>query len=304
MTAGINNSGEVSRPARPDPLALTVADAVQQSVAPAQVILFGSRARGDNRPNSDIDLIVITDDSNTAGPEIRAKLAARECLRTLQQDLGVDVVAMTAGAFSRARQASQHVAGQASNQGVWMSRQNPDYPAPEPDNFPAHWPETVRRLQTLDEWLYQVNDMLERQSGPQRILGFGAQQAVENALKAWLSTHNLPRNYGHDLTTLWDEIKSLPETSASEAQGAVAAVDSLFDHIRYEDPDHPGRQLDWLSKYAVEYRYAGVSHYMDATERAEFRALLNQAASAIAALIHQRSGTTPGDVWPGGAKPW
>ena len=71
MTAGINNSGEVPRAMRPDSPALTVADVVQKSVALAKVILFGSRAGGDNRPNSDIDLIAIADASNTVGPEIR-----------------------------------------------------------------------------------------------------------------------------------------------------------------------------------------------------------------------------------------
>ena len=95
-----------------------------------------------------------------------------------------------------------------------MQRQSSNGPTLNRTVFPDHWPETVRRLQTVEEWLYHVNDMLQTGSGPQRVLGFGAQQAVENALKAWLSTHNLPRNYGHELTPVWDEIRSQPETSA------------------------------------------------------------------------------------------
>ena len=302
MTSTSDNGGNQARPGPADPLAVAVADAVQHSVAPAQVILFGSRARGDHGPDSDVDLLVVAADANTTGPELRAKIAAREYLATLESDLGVDVVAMTGREFNRARLANQHVAGQAFNQGIWMS--NEILESPEPDGFPDHWPETVRRLQTVEEWLYHVNDMLEKESGPQRVLGFGAQQAVENALKAWLSTHNLPRNYGHELTPLWDEIRSLPETSAPDAQPAVAAVANLFAYTRYEDPDLPGIYLDWLSKYAVDYRYAGVSHQMTELERAELRNLLNAALSEIVALVHRRSGTTSADVWPDGERPW
>ena len=304
MTVQTINPIANRRDAHPDPLAVAVADAVQHSVAPAQVILFGSRARGDHRPDSDVDLLIVAGDSNAAGPELRARFAAREYLTALESDLGVDVVAMTRSAFNRARLANQHVAGQAFNHGIIMCNDNLDWADPEPDGFPDHWPETVRRLQTVEEWLYHVNDMLQTGSGPQRILGFGAQQAVENALKAWLSTHNLPRNYGHELTPLWDEIRSLPETSAPDAQPAVAAVANLFAYTRYEDPDLPGIYLDWLSKYAVDYRYAGVSHQMTELERAELRNLLNAALSEIVALVHRRSGTTSADVWPDGERPW
>ena len=304
MTVQMINPLAHRRDARPDPLALAVADAVQHSVAPAQAILFGSRARGDHRPDSDIDLFVISINGNAVGPELRARLAAREYLTALESDLGVDVVAMTGREFNRARLASQHVAGQAFNQGITTCNDNLDWPDPEPDRYPDHWPETVRRLQTVEEWLYHVNDVLEQKSGPQRVLGFGAQQAVENALKAWLSTHNLPRNYGHELTPLWDEIRSLPETYAPDAHSAVTAVANLFHYIRYEDPDLPGIYLDWLSKYAVDYRYAGVSHQMTDVERAELRNLLNAALSEIVALVHRRGGTTAADVWPDGERPW
>ena len=305
MTSALNID-ITNRPQRhsADPLALAVAEAVQRSVAPARVILFGSRARGDYRYDSDIDLMVITNAADTTAAELKAKLTARECLRLQQADIGVDVVTMTVKSFRRACRANQHVAGQAHNHGISMSNESLDNIAPEPDGYPDHWPETARRLQTVEEWLYHVNDMLDRESGPQRVMGFGGQQAVENALKAWLSTHNLQRNYGHDLMPLWDEVRNLPETSTPDAATAITAVDDLFAYTRYETPELPGAQLDRLTKYAVDYRYAGVSYVMTAAERAEFKELLNIAVSAIVALVHQRSSTTPADVWPEGVRPW
>ena len=46
-------------PTTPDPVGLAVALAAQKAVEPNTVILFGSRARGDHRPESDVDLLVI-----------------------------------------------------------------------------------------------------------------------------------------------------------------------------------------------------------------------------------------------------
>ena len=45
-----------------DPKAVAVARAVYDAVLPEKVILFGSRARGDHRADSDIDLLIISDD--------------------------------------------------------------------------------------------------------------------------------------------------------------------------------------------------------------------------------------------------
>ena len=45
----------------PDAVGLGAAQAAQKAVAPDTVILFGSRARGDHRPDSDVDLLVIHD---------------------------------------------------------------------------------------------------------------------------------------------------------------------------------------------------------------------------------------------------
>ena len=43
-----------------DRLALEVAHQVHRSAGAKQTFLFGSRARGDHRPDSDIDVLVIT----------------------------------------------------------------------------------------------------------------------------------------------------------------------------------------------------------------------------------------------------
>ena len=46
----------------PDPVALSVAKVMQELLAPGQVILNGSRAVGEHRPDSDVDLMAVFDD--------------------------------------------------------------------------------------------------------------------------------------------------------------------------------------------------------------------------------------------------
>ena len=46
----------------PDPLGLAIARDMQQRLHPAEVILQGSRAAGDHRPDSDVDLMAVLPD--------------------------------------------------------------------------------------------------------------------------------------------------------------------------------------------------------------------------------------------------
>ena len=51
-----------SNPSIDLPLLGTVVDRIVEEVHPRQIILFGSHARGDARSDSDIDLLVVSDD--------------------------------------------------------------------------------------------------------------------------------------------------------------------------------------------------------------------------------------------------
>ena len=49
------------------------------AAAPRQIILFGSRARGDARPDSDLDLVVVEDELFGPGRSRRRLLDCRGC---------------------------------------------------------------------------------------------------------------------------------------------------------------------------------------------------------------------------------
>ena len=72
------------------------------------------------------------------------------------------------------------------------------------DEYPMHWPATQRRLENAAEWSKQFNDMVDENSWNQKLLGFSAQQGVENALRGIISAYNDPTIFRHDLNRIWN----------------------------------------------------------------------------------------------------
>lgn len=74
-----------------------VVDRIVEAVSPVSVYLFGSRARGDHRPDSDFDLLVVTQDSDgEAGVDYD-----RVYMPVLGTGVGCDVVPCHEGDFNR-----------------------------------------------------------------------------------------------------------------------------------------------------------------------------------------------------------
>ena len=130
-----------------DPKAKAVAQAVYDAVHPVAVILFGSRARGDYREDSDVDLLVITANGNDGadwrGRYVDACAAAHEKAEAVYGfPMGVDVVDMPASKFADCRRAKNHVAGQAVRDGVIVSQQS----LPGEGQPSTNWPDIRQRF--------------------------------------------------------------------------------------------------------------------------------------------------------------
>jgi predicted nucleotidyltransferase/HEPN domain-containing protein len=288
-----------------DPVALEIARAAQEAAEPAVVILFGSRARGDHRPNSDVDLLVITKEGNPRSAEFAACSGVEKHRKLTGIYISANVIGMTKEQFDRCRLAKQHIAGQADTQGIIMSRERLEHSMTYPDDgYPAHWPATKQRLENLEEFDHHFNEMVNENHWNQKAIGFFAQQTVENALKGWLSAHNDDRNWDHNLNRLWEGVQEIEDWSGPELRGACHAVTELIEHTKYEDPEKPRTWRNWLTDYAVTYRYLGTSHQMTRAERLELQEKVNNAVGAIVDRIHAISGTTESDVYPEGVKPW
>jgi len=81
-----------------------------------KVILFGSRARGDDRPNSDYDLLIIS----KAFEHIRFYDRQVQVLKLLPRDIEVDVICLTPEEFSK-RSKTLSIIGEAAREGIELT---------------------------------------------------------------------------------------------------------------------------------------------------------------------------------------
>lgn len=236
-------------PQRPDPRACAVARAVEEAVQPDTVILFGSRARGDFRPDSDIDLLIVTSAGQVDQRAYQRTSAAahRKVDEVYDQPMGVDLVHLSEDAFHYGRRARNHVAGQAVRDGFDANGAKVSYDNPEPTN----WPDIQQRITNAERELRVLNDLVEANSA-QEAIGFHAQQAIENALKGWISALDAAYGNTHDLADLMEIVRRHPQENDTPA----------------------GEQLTWLTSYA------GAQVSMD-----DRFALLAGATEAVQAII-------------------
>ena len=291
---------QATPPTRRQPcrLALAAAQAAQDAVAPDTVILFGSRARGDHRPDSDIDLLVIHQEERSwAVPAAQRAGYAR--LKPTAPHTEVNAIGITRARFHYSRRAKNHVAAQALRDGVVMNGENLDYPAEEMEDEPANWPDIKERLQAAAEWLETFDYLLENPQCSQRVFGFHAQQAVENALKGWLSAADLDYNRIHDIDQLAAPLLQHPIEADTDAADQLR---HLLEYTAYHRIEISGDPQTWLTRYAAEYRYAAARYRMDGLEKARFQAEIGQTVHAVINRIHQITGRNANDWRPAGGQ--
>lgn len=91
-------------------------DVIVRERAPEAIILFGSRARGDARADSDVDLLVI--EKEPFSPQrSRRKEMARLQMALRKLPLSKDILLYSRDEFEHWRNSSNHLAGRASREG-------------------------------------------------------------------------------------------------------------------------------------------------------------------------------------------
>ena len=243
----------------PDLRACAVARAVGDAAHPHTVILFGSRARGDFTPDSDIDLLIITGTRNVSHEEYQRNSAAahQKAREVYGHSIDVDLVHLAEEDFHHCRRARNHVAGQAVRDGFDVNGEKVTYDNPDPTN----WPDIGQRIINAERELRVLEDLVEANSAREAI-GFHAQQAIENALKGWVSALDDDYRNTHDLADLAAIVRRHPEENDTTA----------------------GERLAWLTDYAVIYRYQGAQVQMD--DIFELFFAVTETVEAIIARIH------------------
>ena len=207
---------------RHDTRARQVAVAVQQVPGVDLVLLFGSRARGDHHPTSDIDLLV------TFKPDRDTETACRQAAQRAVQDVyansvGVDLVRLDPAHFNFMQHGLNHVAAQAAQDGItpmgyhYLRPQTPSEPAPTEQHRRESMERALHARRNLSRLQREHKAGTDGYSEPQfeweTSLGEDAQAALEHALKAVLAAHGRKYPRIHDLEVLLSEVSEVLPSS-------------------------------------------------------------------------------------------
>ena len=211
---------------------------IVDEVAPEQVILFGSRARGDARPDSDIDLLVV--ESEPFGPSRSRNAEEMRIGRALPETpVARDILVYSRDELERWRGSLNHVAARALREGrVLYAR---DWGVPSPTSRPC----TVRDgdqpqpdiqqarllLGMADGDLGAVRAMRDRAEFTDEIFGFHVQQAAEKYFKAWIAMLGEEYPLTHHLGKLIDVIRA--RNAAVSQHAALKAFNAFAVNYRY-----------------------------------------------------------------------
>lgn len=198
-------------------------DLLQSIIAyfsPRQVILFGSQARGEAGPDSDIDLVVLLDD-DAPGEHFSATAAceAREVYRR-----ACDIVTWRISDFYNRARIIGSLPYTVLHEGHIVYGENLESNAGErlsagPINPAAQWSEARRWIAIADQDLRAVAICLRAEPPAMETAAYHCQQAAEKLLKASLVAAARPTRKTQDLDELAGEVAEAHPHLAPLANG-------------------------------------------------------------------------------------
>ncbi|MDP1652508.1 MAG: nucleotidyltransferase domain-containing protein [Rhodocyclaceae bacterium] len=99
-----------------DKLLQQMVDIIVREVDPETIILFGSRARGDARPDSDIDLLIVEKEPFGVGKS-RRKESGRLYIALMDIPMSKDLLLYSRDEFDHWKTSPNHVVGRATREG-------------------------------------------------------------------------------------------------------------------------------------------------------------------------------------------
>ena len=193
-----------------DAHACRVAQVVEQVEGVERVILFGSRARGDFQPGSDLDLLVVyapgCSRSDVFLPCVQAAKAAT--VGEYGRSVSVDITPLASDHFDFMQHGINHVAAHAAREGITPMGDVYRPPSePREPTLPEH-----RRRESMERAFHAVGhlDALEGlfELGPDHYrrpqqweinVGTQAQRVLEHGLKAVIAAHGDAYEWRHPL---------------------------------------------------------------------------------------------------------
>jgi len=188
--------------------------AIVEGVQPRRVILFGSRARGDARPDSDYDLVVELSSDWSDYMETAARV--RRALSPARNGALVDVMIRRPGEIEKRRDDPGYMDWDIARQGIVLypadtdtrSLRPPQPPSDRVGERPPH--ESIKDwLGRIEQDLWVIEAVLKAgESAAWGAAGFHAQQAAEKFLKILLVQAGIHPPKVHEMDKLVAEVRS------------------------------------------------------------------------------------------------
>ena len=257
-----------------DPRAEQVARVVHDALNPVQTILFGSRARGDYRRYSDIDIFIITGSETEPDYRKYAKSVAERARQELLPDADrADVVCWTLEKFLQSRCLKNNLANYVAREGLPIMPPEQTGYSSEYGAEAIDWNNVRSRIRDAIGNADTLQNALDINRANEKALGHIAQQALEHGYKALLGVN------GHMYPVGWQ---------GRDLDGLVALVRERLGLA----PDFPipGEEYGYLSEFAGGAVYA---YDLPPLHRAAIHRDIPDAVARLMLLVAETSGYDP-----------
>lgn len=260
-----------------DSNALLIGRFVLETTGADDVILFGSRSRGDHRDDSDIDLLVLLpaldfgDPDNWETLNQYQRIAGSRATSLYGMPVCVQTVWYTTEEFQRFRRSRNHVAAIAAAEGINMEGGRASEQYPDEGNYSEEWSVTLDRCYHARTHLRGLTAFVQAGQAD-LLLGQQAQQALEHAIKGLISASGRQYRHLHDLVELEQDLRR---------------ADPEFSH-RLSSP------LELLSRYAGGDIYG---RGREDNSLGDSNILLHQVQEDVQQIFHRVAELTGRDPW-------
>lgn len=244
-----------------------MADAIGGVLHARCVILFGSRARGDHRADSDIDLAIVASEIElTAQQRSDLRERARAAARSVAvEPVGhIDVIVWTEAEYRTKKRSLNHVAGRAWREGLVLYGAHETLPGEEIVSELDNARELMRMCQGQTRAVSAM--VFDEETFSENIFGFHAQRGAELAFKAWITLLGQRYERTHNVADLL----------------AILADHGISDAL-------PFAHLATLTPYAVKYVYEEIEN--PTMDRHYVANEVNALADLVASLLQQAEAT-------------
>ena len=258
-----------------DPRAASVARRVHDTLNPVQTILFGSRARGDHRWYSDIDIFIITGGETAPDYRDHAKTVAEQARKELLPEADkTDVICWTLEKFLHSRCLKNNLANHVARDGLPIMPPEETGYSSDYGEEAIDWDNVRTRVRDALGNADTLQNALDINRANEKAFGHIAQQALEHGYKALLGAN------GHDYPVGWQ---------GHDLAGLIALARERL-NLPADFPV-PGEYHSYLTEYAGSAIYADD---LPPLNRSRIHREIPAAVEQLIRLIVETSGYDPG----------